>query len=133
MTGRALEVSTPPFVSLGRGEPYLAMEPSAEQVARNEAASRDINERLEESHDANETDGTVRMVCECGTKDCERVVAITTEEYEAVRDDPRHFVVVHDHVGPHAERVVRETGRFVVVEKRDGTPARIAEEEDPRG
>ena len=55
MTGRAPEVPRPPFVPRGRGEPYLAMEPSAEQVARNEAASRDINERLEESHDASET------------------------------------------------------------------------------
>jgi hypothetical protein len=109
------------------------MEPSAESIARNEATSRDINERLETSHDTEDTDDTVRMVCECGARDCERVVAITTEEYEAVRADPRRFVVVHDHVGPDAERVVRDAGRFVVVEKREGAPARIAEEEDPRG
>ena len=108
------------------------MESRDERVARNEVATRDINERLEESHDAGDAEGTVRMLCECGDPKCERVLAITTEEYEAVRENARRFVVVHEHVGPDVERVVRDAGRFLVVEKRDGEPAEVAEDEDPR-
>ena len=34
--------------------------------------------------------------------------------------------------GPEVEEPVRTTERFVVVRKREGTPATVAEEEDPR-
>jgi hypothetical protein len=108
------------------------MDPRDERKARNEATSREINERLEQSHDGRDVDSTMRMVCECGDLECDRVAAISIAEYEAVRDDPRHFVVVHDHVDADLELVVRETERFAVVQKREGTPARVAEEDDPR-
>ena len=64
--------------------------------------------------------------------DLQRLIAITIAEYERVRGDPRHFAVFREHVVPDVERVVDETERFVVVEKREGLPAEIAEEEDPR-
>jgi hypothetical protein len=102
-----------------------------ERVAQNESTSREINERLEEAHD-HSPGGYIRMVCECGLETCDRVIAITTAEYEQIRSDPRHFAVARDHVLPDMERVVDETDRFTVVEKREGTPARVAEEEDPR-
>jgi hypothetical protein len=108
------------------------MGPRDERVALNEATSREINERLEESHDERDPDSMMRIVCECGDLDCDRVAAISITEYEAVRNDPRHFVVVHDHVAPNLELVVRETERFAVVQKREGTPAQVAEEVDPR-
>lgn len=57
---------------------------------------------------------------------------ISVAEYEAVRRDARHFAVTRTHVLPDVEEVVQETDRFVVVRKRQGTPAEIAEEEDPR-
>jgi hypothetical protein len=41
--------------------------------------------------------------------------------------------VVRDHVLAEVERVVSETDRYVVVAKREGTPAAVAVEEDPRG
>jgi hypothetical protein len=34
---------------------------------------------------------------------------------------------------PDAEVVLEENERFVVVVKREGTPAKVAEQEDPRG
>jgi hypothetical protein len=74
----------------------------------------------------------VRILCECGLLDCDRVVAITIAEYEAVRADPRQFAVVRDHVMPEVEEVLAETDRYVVVAKREGTPAAVAVQEDPR-
>jgi hypothetical protein len=72
------------------------------------------------------------MVCECGLPECERLVAITQAEYEQVRSDPVRFVVVREHVIDDVERVVLETDRFVVVAKKEGVPARVAVEDDPR-
>ena len=102
-----------------------------ERLALNEAAARDINERLEEAHPT-EPGKYVRMVCECGREVCDRVVAITPEEYEEIRSDPVQFVVVRDHVIDDIERVVLETDRFAVIAKREGIPAEVAVTEDPR-
>ncbi|HEY3211367.1 MAG TPA: hypothetical protein VGL18_16555 [Actinomycetota bacterium] len=104
-----------------------------ERVAQNESTSREINERLQEAHDQDSPGEYIRVVCECGQDTCDRVIAITTDEYEQVRSDPRQFAVMRDHVMGNVERVVYETDRFVVVAKREGTPAEVATEEDPRG
>jgi hypothetical protein len=102
-----------------------------ERVAHNEDISREINEGIERGHDGATRTDQVRMVCECGHEDCDRLIAISIEEYERVRSDPHRFVVVHAHVVEDTEEIVSETTRFVVVEKR-GEAGEVAEEEDPR-
>ena len=98
-------------------------------MARKEASAREINEGLEEADNS----GTyVRMICECGRDFCDRVVAITTAEYEEIRSDPVQFVVVKEHLIPDIERVVAQTDRFMIVAKREGEPAAVAVEEGPR-
>jgi hypothetical protein len=104
-----------------------------ERVARNESTTREINEGIEQAHKAASTSDHVRIVCECGRLECDRVLAITLAEYESVRADPRQFAVTHDHVMAEVERVVAETDRYAVVAKREGIPAAVAVEEDPRG
>jgi 5-bromo-4-chloroindolyl phosphate hydrolysis protein len=103
-----------------------------ERGAQNEAAARRINEQLEDAHDETPSPRYARIVCECGQAACEEVIAITPEEYEQVRSNPRQFVVARQHVVADVERVVDETDRFAVVTKRGGTPAEVAVEEDPR-
>jgi hypothetical protein len=102
-----------------------------ERVAKNETAARDINEQIEAAHDGS-SPRHVRIVCECGHATCERVVAITPDEYAHLRSDPRRFAVVREHVIADVERVVSETDRYVVVTKREGAPAEVAIEEDRR-
>jgi hypothetical protein len=104
-----------------------------ERVARNESTTREINEGIERAHQAASTPDHVRIVCECGRLECDRVIAITLAEYESVRGDPRQSAVVRDHVLADVEQVVAETDRYAVVAKRQGTPAAVAIEEDPRG
>jgi hypothetical protein len=101
------------------------------RVAKNEAASRETNEKIEQAHPRS-ADDYFRILCECGRSDCERVIAITIPEYEELRSDQREFAVVRTHVMPDAEEVVRDTERFTVVRKHEGTPAEVAEETDPR-
>ena len=100
-------------------------------MAQNEATSREMNEKIEQAH-ADSPEDYFRIVCECGRSDCERVIAITIPEYEALRSDARRFAVVRTHVIPDVEDIVRDTDRYTVVRKQEGTPAEIAEEEDPR-
>jgi hypothetical protein len=104
-----------------------------ERVARNESTTRDINEEIEQAHEAAPVEGPVRVLCECGREECDRLIAMTLAEYESVRADPRRFAVVRDHVLAEVEQVVAETDRYTVVAKREGTPAAVAVEEDPRG
>jgi hypothetical protein len=106
-----------------------------ERVARNQATTRDINEDIEKTYLEEGPSptgvGHVRVLCECGRDDCDRLLAITLGEYEAVRADPRRFAVTASHVMPDVEEVVDRTDRYIVVAKRAGAAA-IAIEEDPR-
>ena len=102
------------------------------RIAKNEAISREINEGIEEAMASMSPEGYARMLCECGQKGCERVIAISVAEYEEARRDARRFVIVKEHLIPDVERIVDETDRFVVVQKREGTPAEVAEAMDPR-
>jgi len=111
--------------------PFQPMSERQERIARNEATSREINENIEEGQPRSEQ-AYFRIVCECGQRDCSRLIAISTPEYEAVRSEPTHFAVVKGHEEPEVESVVMEAHRFFVVRKREGVAADIAEEEDPR-
>lgn len=98
------------------------------RMARNEAASRAINEKVEGSRDER---SLMPIVCECGLTKCDRTIEIALDEYRAVRTDPTRFAVVPEHLIGDIERIVYENDRFVVVAKREGIPADIAREEAP--
>jgi hypothetical protein len=120
-------------LAFGGGEVRLPIVNEREaRVARNEAISREINEGIEDGRASTPPDQYLRIVCECGSATCERLIAIRPAEYEAIRSDPTHFAVIGDHVAPDVERVVDETDRFVTVEKLPGLPAEIVKEVDPR-
>src|SRR2546422_10667099 len=92
------------------------------RIARNEAVAREINEGIEDARLTTSAE-YVRMVCDGGRPDCASVIAISIQEHEAVRADPRTFAVDHGHVSPHVEDTVRTTALFVRVRKRDEVPA----------
>ena len=102
------------------------------RIAKNESITREINEGIEESMASMSPEGYVRMLCECGRSGCERVLAISLAEYEEARRDGDRFVIVKEHLIPDVEDIVEEKDRFVVVRKREGTPAAVAEATDPR-
>jgi 23S rRNA-/tRNA-specific pseudouridylate synthase len=102
-------------------------------MAKNEAASREINEEAERAHPANPPGSHIQIACECALKTCGRVITITVDEYRNVRMDPRQFAIVPEHLIGDIERIAYENDRFVVVAKREGTPAHVARDENPRG
>lgn len=91
-----------------------------EQIAKNEALFRDINERVKEI-DAKRGAALAEeseFLCECGHPDCIERISLTVAEYEAVRSVPTHFALVPGHEQTAVERVVGGDGeRFLVVEK----------------
>ena len=91
-----------------------------------------INEGVETAFEAEPQDASLYFICECGLEQCDRTVRITKAEYERVRSDPRQFVIFRDHLIPDVEQVVSDGDTFLVVAKREGTPAEVAIQEDPR-
>jgi len=103
------------------------------RVGENEAIYREVNERVAELSDRFGIEQErIEFVCECGDGGCIERIALTRDEYEHVRDDPRRFATVPGHEIPDLEDVVERHERYVVVEKRPGEPAAVAEESAPR-
>jgi hypothetical protein len=71
-------------------------------------------------------------VCECARGDCTERLQISISAYEAVRADPRRYVIVSGHAVPEFESVVVRGDGYEVVEKEAGPAAELAEETDPR-
>jgi len=99
------------------------------RVAKNEVLFREVNERIRELAPG---DGPTEFLCECGDAGCVEPVLLSLGQYEDVRREPARFFVRPGHQVPDIEDVVEDAGGFLVVAKREGTPAEIAEENDPR-
>jgi hypothetical protein len=102
-------------------------------MAENEVASREFNEEIEGAYRGDPPSNRIDILCECAAKMCDRTIDITLEEYMQVRMDSVQFAVVPDHFVGNIERIVYENDRFAVVAKREGTPADVARDDDPRG
>lgn len=102
------------------------------RIAKNETRFRDINERLEQGlQHVQHAPELQEFVCECGSRECEQLIHLTFDEYEAVRRDSRHFAVVPGHVFPETERVIGGNERYQLIEK-FGPSVEVADAADHR-
>ena len=108
-----------------------SMEERARRVGHNEAIFRELNERIQRVGAITHAEAP-EIVCECGDIDCVERFTITTAEYEALRAEPDRFAVRPGHVADDVERCVDDRGEYIVVAKRPGTPAAVAQQTDPR-
>jgi hypothetical protein len=103
-----------------------------EAQARNEELFRNVNERIETlSQTVERDDPMMEYLCECDSPGCYEKIRATRGEYESVRAEATHFIVLAGHEDPGVERVTFSNNRFLIVEKH-GAAARDAEETDPR-
>ena len=100
-----------------------------ERIAKNETLWRVVNERI---RDVTKYEGDIEFLCECGDPTCAEPISMSISEYEEVRSEATHFLVVPGHVIPDIEQVVESNDRYEIVAKRAGEPAAIAIESDPR-
>ena len=104
----------------------------ADRAARNEALFRRVNERVEDINKAFEPIlGETDFFCECADIDCMEKIRMSLKEYEALREDSRHFAVKPGHEDPHTERAIEERVGYLIVEK-TGHAGERAEQLDPR-
>jgi hypothetical protein len=105
----------------------------ARRVGLNEALFRQVNEQIEE---LNRTFGAdvpaMAVICECADGGCTERMEVPVAEYEAVRRDPRRYLVVPGHETPEFESVVESRDDWLVVEKEGEVPVELSEETDPR-
>jgi hypothetical protein len=97
------------------------MDARQERSAKNEALLREVNDRIREVGERLQVlpDGdTLDFRCECGRLDCESYVSMTATEYQRVRSDNDRFAVVPGHEDHEIERVMEQTERYAVVDKR---------------
>jgi hypothetical protein len=102
------------------------------RLARTAALTRSLNERVAVISEGSETFGALTFLCECGIYDCGEQLALTAGAYEAIRQEPTHFLVHPEHVRYAVESVVVDyAGNHVVVAK-VGAAGRLAVATDPR-
>ena len=116
--------------SIDREDGGALSEDFAARVASNEAAYRKVNEGIKTGRRVQDNDQHP-FLCECGNLGCNQIIGLRLSEYEAVRKNPRRFVVVNGHEYPEVETVVRRADRYAVVEKHPET-AGIVERTNPR-
>ena len=87
-----------------------------ERAARNEVVFREVNEQvagLEERSGSR----SASFVCECAEASCIDRIGVPLDVYEAVRANPRRFIVKPGHERTELERVVDTRDGYLVVEK----------------
>ena len=108
---------------------------SGERAVENQSLYRTANERIKQLNEAlgevAPNGDSYEWLCECADTECIVRVSATLDEYEAVRENPRTFIVGPGHLYPEVERVLDENSRFMIVEKLDDA-GEIAEALDPR-
>jgi hypothetical protein len=103
-----------------------------ERLARNEAMFREANERAKAWEERHGPEGEVELYfCECGRPDCQEKVGLREADYERVRSDSRHFVIIPGHELPDVEKVIERNEGWAIVEKVPEV-TRTVEALDPR-
>jgi hypothetical protein len=102
-----------------------------ERLAKNEATFRVLNENIQNIASTLGGNAPFEFICECATTGCFERITLTLQEYERVREDGAHFLLVAGHEDIEVEQVIAERETYIVVEK-DGVAGLIAHEENPR-
>ena len=104
------------------------------RAAKNQALFRDLNKRVNDINKAHDLWLTLSdWLCECPGHNCTTRIALTPQQYEAVRANPTYFMVApsREHLVPDVERVIGRRERYWLVEKVGGGAA-VAEQLRPR-
>ena len=87
------------------------------RAVRNQALFRAVNEKMRSLNESLTSQTDFAIACECADTSCTEMIEIDSDEYLAVRAEPRRFAVLPGHVYAGVETVVREVEQYVVVEK----------------
>jgi hypothetical protein len=100
-------------------------------AARTEAIFREVNEAIAKTVESFGGD-EAEFVCECADPDCAHRLKASLDDYELVRADGTHFMLVPGHEEPSVERIVKRSRDFHVVEKFGGALSQTVRRFSPR-
>lgn len=106
------------------------MEPRERRVAQNEALFRHVNENMLKAG-KRFLSAEQAFVCECGDDSCTDQLDVNVDDYERIRSNPIHFLIVPGHEILEYENVVERNDAWAVTEK-TGDAARFVARQDPR-
>ena len=96
-----------------------------------EVIFREVNEAIAKTAEGFQAK-EAEFVCECADPDCAHRVPATLDDYERVRADGTHFMLLPGHEEPAVERIVRRGTDFHVVEKFSRALSRRVRRINPR-
>jgi hypothetical protein len=104
---------------------------TAVRIAENQSRFRVANEEIEAAADRMQLGGPVPFLCECPRTECAVLIRLSLEEYEEIRQHPRHFLTAPGHQDIALDAgvaivVAEKDGRHVIVEK-TGVAGQVAE------
>jgi hypothetical protein len=102
-----------------------------QRLAGNEAMFRIANERMAGWEELRINEAEELYSCECSDENCREKVSLRKPDYEKVRSDSRHFLVVLGHEIPDIETVIETHEGWAVIEKNPEV-TEIVESLDPR-
>lgn len=108
------------------------MDAREKRMATNEALFREVNERIEVMAHQLGPDVPYEFLCECANADCTFKLSLPLSIYEAIRADPKQFVVLPLHYTPEIEDLVVKEADYWIVRK-EGEAGDYVEKLDPRG
>jgi hypothetical protein len=100
------------------------------RMTQNEALFREVNERVQDHAEQGDA-GTYDYFCECANIDCTFRITLTNAQYEAIRNDPKQFLVLPSHYTPEVENLVAKKDSHWIVRK-TGEAGEYVEKVDPR-
>lgn len=71
----------------------------------------------------------LHFYCECSNIDCSKRIIVSTEEYEKIHEDSRHFVIAKGHQILEIERVIKSTPEYDIIEK-NREPSQVLNEQE---
>jgi hypothetical protein len=86
------------------------------RLKHNEAVFRNVNDEIDEMG-AGGSRSTLALVCECADPSCKATLRLSHAEYERIRSEPKHYILVPGHDVPEIEDVVEQSLDHIVVEK----------------
>ena len=107
------------------------MDEREKRLAQNEALFREVNERVNDLVTHHGAASVHEYLCECANPDCTFRIRLDPADYEAVRSDPRQFVVLPLHYTPEVETLAAKRESYWVVRK-TGEAGTYVEHLDPR-
>jgi hypothetical protein len=92
---------------------------------------REANERAKGWEEQHRLDEVELYFCECANPECRERVSLGKADYERVRSDSGHFVIVPGHEVPDVETVIQLNEGWAIIEKAPEVED-IVEARDPR-